>query len=184
MDKAIATLQKHFTIPTPDTMESNQQCGTCWTDFSEDDQGVKLPCGHVFGEECILAWVRGTKPNGHYNSCPTCRAELLPPSLHSRAAGLVWCAAAIWQEVYSFIGVRRRLALFFVGVIVRAGARLLLDAASSEAIQPWLSPMIYILWLREFSKVIGWRGVLLAFLLAEATSLGLRAVRLFIAYTL
>lgn len=105
MDKAIKTLQQRLLPPSPNTLQDNSICGICWTDYDGDsDRPVTLPCGHVFGEDCILAWARGTTPNGRYNGCPTCRAELLPPSLHSRSQGLVWYLTMLWHSFLTVLG--------------------------------------------------------------------------------
>lgn len=45
-------------------------CSVCKDDFLVDQQLVKLPCNHVFHDECILPWLN------ERNSCPTCRFEL------------------------------------------------------------------------------------------------------------
>lgn len=34
---------------------------------------VRLPCNHIFGQQCIEKWLRG------HDQCPKCRRELLPP---------------------------------------------------------------------------------------------------------
>ena len=88
MEEAIATLSERFTTPSADQMQQHPLCSICWTDYDGEDQGVVLPCGHVFGKECVLAWARGVTPMGRYNGCPYCRAELLPPSMHSRLKAL------------------------------------------------------------------------------------------------
>ena len=88
MEKAIATLKQRFTTPSADEIQQHPLCSICWIDYDGDDQAVVLPCGHVFGEECVLAWAKGVTPMGRHNGCPYCRAELLPPSMHSRLKAL------------------------------------------------------------------------------------------------
>lgn len=34
---------------------------------------VRLPCNHIFGQECLEKWLR------RHDQCPKCRRELLPP---------------------------------------------------------------------------------------------------------
>ena len=129
MDQAIANLQHRFTVPSPDAIENNQACSICWTDYSGADQPVTLPCGHIFGEECILAWARGTTPTGRHNGCPTCRAELLPPSLYSFGGALMYWTTAIWQEFLITIGGRRVLLLILLVFLemCRIGAGIFLE---------------------------------------------------------
>ncbi|KAM0803767.1 hypothetical protein BDR22DRAFT_837804 [Usnea florida] len=88
MKKAIAALKQRFTTPSADQIQQHPLCSICWVDYDGDDQAVVLPCGHVFGEECIIAWASGVTPLGRHNGCPYCRAELLPPSMHSRVKAL------------------------------------------------------------------------------------------------
>lgn len=104
MDKKITTLRQRFTTPSHDTVQSHRQCGICWTEYSDDNQAVKLPCGHVFGEECILAWAKGSNPTGCHNGCLTCRAELLTPSLQSIAAALARWLKGFCQAIYALVG--------------------------------------------------------------------------------
>lgn len=84
MDKAITRLEQKLSAPSNDELQTLGMCHICWTDYEGEDYPVKLPCGHVFGKECILVWARGTTPSGSYNGCPWCGTELLPPSLSSR----------------------------------------------------------------------------------------------------
>ena len=116
MDKAIETLQQRFTVPSADLVQQNPLCGICWNDYEEKDLPVKLPCGHVFGEECVMTWARGTTPTGRHNGCPSCRAELLPPSLYSHTSALRYWSAAILAQVQAdvrdYCGGPREAALF------------------------------------------------------------------------
>ena len=99
MEKAIATLKQRFTTPSADEMQQHPLCSICWTDYGGEDQAVKLPCGHVFGEECVIAWASGVTPMGRHNGCPYCRAELLPPSMDSRFKALTSLMSDIMSEV-------------------------------------------------------------------------------------
>ena len=107
MEKAIATLKQRFTTPSADEIQQHPLCSICWSDYDGDDQAVVLPCGHVFGEECIIAWASGVTPRGRHNGCPYCRAELLPPSMHSRSkalADLVSDLIALGPALWSLYG--------------------------------------------------------------------------------
>ena len=88
MEKAIANLKQRLNTASADDILQHPLCSICWNDYEGDDQAIVLPCGHVFGEECVIAWASGVTPMGRHNGCPLCRAELLPPSLHSRFKAL------------------------------------------------------------------------------------------------
>ena len=92
-------------------------------EYEEEDKPVKLPCGHVFGEECVLTWALASTPTRRHNGCPSCHAELLPPSSVVRywASGL-W--SLFWSDVKAFFG-NLTVALFF-GLLVALFSGLLL----------------------------------------------------------
>ena len=47
------------------------ECSVCKDEFELDDAAVvKMPCSHLFHEECLLPWLK------EHNSCPSCRHEL------------------------------------------------------------------------------------------------------------
>ena len=119
MDKAIETLRQRFTTPSADQLQQLPLCVICWNDYDGEDQPVKLPCGHVFGEECVLAWARGTTPTGRHNGCPSCRAELLPPSWHSCTSALRYWSSGFWLEVYFALDGLGGVALFATFFIVK-----------------------------------------------------------------
>lgn len=120
MDKAIAKLKRRFTKPSADLIEQNPRCGICWNDFVGEDRPVKLPCGHVLGEECISSWAGGTTSTGRHHGCPYCRAELLPPSLPSRTSALVRDFSDSWPQMKMLLGgdqgVTFIITLFIVGI--------------------------------------------------------------------
>jgi len=35
----------------------NLQCSVCWEDFRLDEPVRKLPCEHVYHENCIIPWL-------------------------------------------------------------------------------------------------------------------------------
>ncbi len=53
-------------------LEANQhQCTICQEDTNVDSRGViRLPCGHVFHEECLNNWTRENP------TCPNCRQSV------------------------------------------------------------------------------------------------------------
>jgi E3 ubiquitin-protein ligase RNF115/126 len=44
------------------------RCSICCEDLTE--KATKLPCGHLFNQECIGEWL------GQHNQCPVCRFDL------------------------------------------------------------------------------------------------------------
>lgn len=37
--------------------DTNLQCSVCWEDFKIDEPVRKLPCEHVYHENCIIPWL-------------------------------------------------------------------------------------------------------------------------------
>lgn len=50
-----------------------QECSICFQNYKKK-KGAKLPCGHIFHEECISMWL---DPEEDKNSCPLCRKSVL-----------------------------------------------------------------------------------------------------------
>jgi len=50
--------------------EIQENCSVCLDNFKEELKGCKLPCGHIFHEDCIKEWL-----SKHNNRCPVCRVE-------------------------------------------------------------------------------------------------------------
>ena len=46
-------------------------CAICIAEMEEDTINKKLPCRHIFHEDCLLPWFRIR------NTCPTCRGEFV-----------------------------------------------------------------------------------------------------------
>lgn len=49
---------------------SCENCSVCKDDFEISQIVLKLPCKHIFHDDCIMPWLK------ERNSCPTCRNEL------------------------------------------------------------------------------------------------------------
>lgn len=60
------------------TQESVGICCICATTMLTDDKHhmVSTPCGHLFGESCILDWL------SNKNVCPICQAPTQPEEIH------------------------------------------------------------------------------------------------------
>lgn len=58
---------------------SKMQCPICYDDFANADQGSEIPvkltvCGHIFGKECLNAYLNSKSATGIYQDrCPQCR---------------------------------------------------------------------------------------------------------------
>ncbi|KAF2433463.1 hypothetical protein EJ08DRAFT_694362 [Tothia fuscella] len=53
---------------------SNDVCGICYDQLINSSNPVRLPCGHLFNEDCIMSWFNGHDTSYNYhNSCPHCR---------------------------------------------------------------------------------------------------------------
>ncbi|XP_017141384.1 E3 ubiquitin-protein ligase Iruka [Drosophila miranda] len=55
---------------TSEEVEKKIQCSICWDDFKIDETVRKLPCSHLYHENCIVPWL-----NLH-STCPICRKSL------------------------------------------------------------------------------------------------------------
>ncbi len=158
MNQAIVNLRKRFKWPSAEQLQRHPRCGICWNDYDGKDQPVTLPCGHVFGEECIIAWARGTTSAGRHNGCPSCRAELLPPSVTS---ALRYRLPRIWIVFEYSCGGSRGVALFVGLTIVTFGAQLVSGSKTSLYIQ-FSSAGCWIMFVViGTARLVGWRWALL-----------------------
>lgn len=164
MDNAVVALRQLFAVPSTDLMQQHPLCGICWSDYDGKDRPVKLPCGHVFGEECIIAWAKGTTPTGRHNGCPTCRAGLLPPSLYSRTSALsYWLSDTpeMWPACRDILGGPLWVA-FSVGLkMVNLGAGLLLESQIGACIRVGSAFCGLGFLAYRSAKVYGWRWAII-----------------------
>lgn len=161
MEQAIETLQPRFMAPSADLLQQNPLCCICWNDYDDGDLPVKLPCGHVFGEDCVIAWARGTTPTGRHNGCPSCRAQLLPPSLHSRTSAVrYWSSFFLTQvqaDLRDFHGGLREAALFYWAGTMSYTAKLFSECQIATG------ALFCVLLARKLDRVtrlLSWRRVL------------------------
>lgn len=157
MDKAIAKLKKRFTEPSGDLIKQNPRCAICWRDFDADYRPVKLPCGHIFGKECIISWARGITPSGRYNSCPICRAELLPPTLHTRTSTLWQSLPHSWADIQWLLGGNQGVALVFALFTIICFAKPCSEGKVTPLIRIGTSTMFYLFMTMRVVRVLGWR---------------------------
>lgn len=68
-----AFLEKHV-IPVKDGDKyNNDKCACCWDGYTEEHPSVKiLPCGHVFGRDCVRDMIEG--PTG--DLCALCKVKI------------------------------------------------------------------------------------------------------------
>lgn len=160
MKKAIAALRQRFAAPSADQLQQNPLCAICWTDYDGEDRPVELPCGHVFGEECIIAWARGTTPTARHNGCPSCRAQLLPPSMHSLTSALGYWSSDLWQYVDGLSGPGGVLLLVGLGV-ARAGSWYLPRSMGGAGLRFWLLILRLVFMNYRAVMIMGWRSAMM-----------------------
>lgn len=57
---------------TQEQVDAKVQCSVCWEDFVLNESVRKLPCQHVYHENCICPWLE------LHGTCPICRQNLSP----------------------------------------------------------------------------------------------------------
>lgn len=73
---AIDFLNKLISVDVDELTPDQSTCGICAMDyFSGEDQDipVKLPCGHIFGKQCLWTWL--SEIGDQHNTCPMCRTK-------------------------------------------------------------------------------------------------------------
>ena len=69
---------------TQDVKGDDKCCMVCQDDFESGDSGasgeadtsLKLSCGHMFHDNCLIKWLSPAPKGGHGNACPACRIKL------------------------------------------------------------------------------------------------------------
>lgn len=91
----IPTLQPRVTkfvsgLPNPETAnlrDEQKSCHICMEPFTGgllQELPVLLPCGHIFGKDCMIKWLSSDGDRSPRN-CPMCRAKLFPQSPSSNS---------------------------------------------------------------------------------------------------
>lgn len=105
---------KKVEIESLEEEDGDRSCGICRLEFGSLDEGdaqaeqpLKLPCQHVFGDQCIKTWLGAGSAGAATNrrSCPTCREELFViRSSHagSEDIGLGRSASLMGMEYHRF----------------------------------------------------------------------------------
>ena len=176
MEKAIKTLSQRVTTPSADQLQQYPVCSICWNDYEDDDQPAKLPCGHVFGKECVIAWARGTTPTGRHNGCPICRAALLPPSLHSCTSAVRYWLSDLWPFLKSEL--REYSGALFVGlIIVLYGTERVPDSQFITCIQFWSVAYLLMTATGRLARLLGWRWAMFTVAAMFVTEYSIRWLR-------
>ncbi|XP_021935022.1 E3 ubiquitin-protein ligase RNF126 isoform X1 [Zootermopsis nevadensis] len=68
-------------VITQDQVGKSLQCSVCWEDFRLDEPVRKLPCEHVYHENCIIPWLE------LHGTCPICRKSLGDEGLEDHQPG-------------------------------------------------------------------------------------------------
>ena len=61
---------KKSTQLTPLSTEEEPHCSICLGEYEEDEVLARLPCGHLFHQECISSWC------SNHTRCPLCNYDL------------------------------------------------------------------------------------------------------------
>ncbi|KAF4677954.1 hypothetical protein FOL47_008058 [Perkinsus chesapeaki] len=60
-----------------DLKRDEEPCAICLTDYTPDDEIVKLPCGHEYHTDCLHLMFNSFPRNGTlYHTCPLCRVQI------------------------------------------------------------------------------------------------------------
>lgn len=56
--------------PTEEELQREGNCSICYDEMTNPESCKKLPCGHIFHEQCLARWLERN------NSCPYCRQNI------------------------------------------------------------------------------------------------------------
>ncbi|MCJ1268016.1 hypothetical protein MMC22_007902 [Lobaria immixta] len=124
-------LTKLEPVQIEDVEPNDRTCTICQQEYhvSEDTKichaPVKTPCGHIFGQPCIMKWLdplcywevdedsetdvheaRANLLDQIKTSCPTCRQVFFPGTTRL-ALGALAARLWYWDLIYAFVGVAR-----------------------------------------------------------------------------
>ena len=78
--------------------DNHTTCTVCLQEMLADEMAVRLPCQHLFHEQCVRTWL------GKQHTCPTCRKELPTPKREGEGPPLdlveppSWSRPAPWSR--------------------------------------------------------------------------------------
>ncbi|KAI4240740.1 MAG: hypothetical protein L6R40_004985 [Gallowayella cf. fulva] len=94
--------------------EHDKTCAICTVPFDERSDGpdsssgenpVRLPCGHVFGYDCIKQWLSPLYSNK--KTCPSCRADFFHHTYQQDSVGDLMARLVVWEAGYLHMGWER-----------------------------------------------------------------------------
>ena len=166
MEAAISTLKARFTLPSTSALEDNRMCRICWCEYEGKDRAVELPCGHIFGEECILTWGQTMTWTGNFQGCPFCQKDFLPPpTWYFWTVILFDWLCFMLGVIAAILGGRTNLIIFCCAAVVNTAIEQWpdLDPNSYVALGLFYYFHIFPAWRVYLNAEGSWRGCLGAF---------------------
>jgi hypothetical protein len=77
----------------PNDVYYNGRCAFCWRYYDDHHRGVRLPCNHIFGADCLIELFQ----SGNVQICPICRTEWFPD--RSMGAMARRCVSTLWTRL-------------------------------------------------------------------------------------
>ena len=78
---AIAFIDSLISLELDELKKEDRSCAICLQPYrvgESQEIPLQLPCGHIFGKECLLTWLTDIgKDDAHVASCPMCRKECI-----------------------------------------------------------------------------------------------------------
>ena len=78
---AIAFIESLISLELEELKKEDRTCAICLQPYRKGESQeipLQLPCGHIFGKECLLTWLTDIgKDDAHVASCPMCRKECI-----------------------------------------------------------------------------------------------------------
>ena len=78
---AIAFIDNLISLELDDLKKEDRTCAICLQPYRKGESQeipLQLPCGHIFGKECLLTWLTDIgNDDAHVASCPMCRKECI-----------------------------------------------------------------------------------------------------------
>ena len=78
---AIAFIEGLISLELDELKQEDRMCAICLQPYRQGESQeipLQLPCGHIFGKECLLTWLTDIgKDDAHVASCPMCRKECI-----------------------------------------------------------------------------------------------------------
>ncbi|KAF3918703.1 hypothetical protein AA313_de0207957 [Arthrobotrys entomopaga] len=66
---------------TQEQVDEGTECVICQDEYKSDEEVVKLPCKHLYHEECVKRWLET------HDACPICRTPITPEDQRPRRPG-------------------------------------------------------------------------------------------------